>query len=91
MDDIYDVVKELKEISSNVDSAEVKTKIDSVIDALYTIQSDIFKDLKDIDAYGDEAETATIVDELMEKVDRKSYRNNYCDIRDENGDRVIYD
>ncbi|NRT78635.1 hypothetical protein [Clostridium beijerinckii] len=90
MENIYDVIKELKETSSKVDSDDVKVKIDNVIDALHSIKNEIFEDLESIDAYGDEDEIASIVDELMEKVDYKSYCNNHCDIRDENGDRVIY-
>lgn len=90
MNDIYDILKELKSISDAAQSDEMKERINNVIKTLNNIQDDIFEDLESIDPYSHGDDIWSIVYELMEKVDYKSYCNNHCNIRDENNNKFIY-
>jgi hypothetical protein len=78
MNDIYDILKELKNISDAAQSNEMKERIDNMIKSLNNIQDDIFKDLESIDAYSHGDEIGQAICEIMEKIDYKAYLNEYC-------------
>lgn len=77
MEDIYDIVKELKDILSSLEPNPVKERIDNVLKTLIVVQEEIFQELNSIDPYSHGDEIGQIVSELMEKVDYEAYHNNY--------------
>lgn len=69
MEDIYDVLKELKSVSEITTDTKVKTKINEIYKALLDIQEKIYDSLNSVDSYGDPNEIGQIVCDVMEIID----------------------
>lgn len=69
MEDIYDILKELKSVSDITTDTKVKTKINEIYKALLDIQEKIYDSLNSVDSYGDPNEIGQIVCDIMEIID----------------------
>ena len=69
MEDIYDILKELKSVSDITTDTKVKTKINEIYKALLDIQEKIYDSLNSVDSYGDPNEIGQIVYDIMEIID----------------------
>lgn len=78
MNDINDILKDLKNLSNGVQLGETKEKIDTVIKDIQNIQNDIFEDLSSIDIYANPDDIGVIICDVMEKIDCDAYWTDYC-------------
>lgn len=74
MKDINYVTKELKEISNNLGSNEIKERLGKTIKVLNIVQAYIYEQLCSFDVYSEgRDEIAGIIDELLDKIDSVQY------------------
>ena len=69
MEDMYDILEELKSISKITKDSEIKNRINNTYKALLDIQDKVYDSLNSVDSYGDPNEIGQIVCDVMEIID----------------------